>query len=52
MYICVVDREGKVLVHKNIKNNDLAQFARAGTRKIIDPPDIRTGQIQPYNSLR
>lgn len=47
------DRPRTIVVqYQNIKNNDLAQFARAGTRKIIDPPDIRTGQIQPYNSLR
>jgi len=26
MYICVVDREGKILVHCNIKENDLEYF--------------------------
>lgn len=26
MYVCVVDREGKVLVHKNIRDNDFEFF--------------------------
>ncbi len=41
-----------VVQYQGIKNNDLDQFARAGTRKIINPPDIRTGEIQEYNALR
>ncbi len=41
-----------VVQYQNIKNNELEQFARAGTRKIINPPDIRTGEIQNYNALR
>ena len=41
-----------VVQYQNIKNNKLEQFARAGTRKIINPPDIRTGEIQNYNALR
>jgi transposase len=28
MYICVVDREGEVLVHRNIKNNDFEFFLK------------------------
>jgi transposase len=28
MYVCVMDREGKKLVHTNIKNNDFAFFLR------------------------
>lgn len=41
-----------VVQYQNIKNNELEQFARAGTRKIINPPDIRTGEVQNYNALR
>ena len=26
MYVCVMDREGKILVHRNIRNNDFAYF--------------------------
>jgi transposase len=32
MYICVMDREGNILVHKNIKGNDFAFFL-----KLVDP---------------
>ena len=28
MYICVTDREGNILVHKNIKGNDFAFFLK------------------------
>ena len=28
MYVCVMDREGKKLVHTNIKNNDFAYFLK------------------------
>ncbi len=32
MYICVMDKEGKILVHKNIKHNDFGYF-----RKVVEP---------------
>ena len=32
MYICVMDREGNKLVHKNIKGNDFAYFL-----KLVEP---------------
>lgn len=32
MYICVMDREGKVLVHRNIRNNDFDFFL-----KLVEP---------------
>lgn len=32
MYICVMDREGKVLVHRNIRNNDFEFFL-----KLVEP---------------
>jgi branched-chain amino acid transport system substrate-binding protein len=38
--------------YQNIKNNDLDQFSRAGTRKIMFPSDIMTGEVKPFNSLR
>ena len=38
--------------YQNIKNNDLGQFSRAGTRKIMFPADIMTGEVKPFNSLR
>ena len=41
-----------VVQYQNIKNNDLQQFARPGTRKIMYPLDIKTGTPQTYNSLR
>ena len=28
MYICVMNKEGKILVHKNIKNNDFDYFLK------------------------
>jgi transposase len=28
MYICVMDREGNILVHKNIRGNDFAFFLK------------------------
>jgi hypothetical protein len=28
MYICVMDRNGQVLVHRNIKNNDIGFFLK------------------------
>jgi len=41
-----------VVQYQGIKNNDLAQFARPGTRKIMFPADIKTGEVQTFNSLR
>lgn len=38
--------------YQNIKNNDLDQFARPGTRKIMFPPDIMTGEVKAFNELR
>jgi len=32
MYICVMDREGNILVHRNIRNNDFAFFL-----KLVEP---------------
>jgi transposase len=32
MYVCLMDRDGKKLVHTNIKNNDFAYFL-----KLIEP---------------
>jgi len=31
MYVCVMDREGKILVHTNIKNNDFSFFLKLVT---------------------
>jgi branched-chain amino acid transport system substrate-binding protein len=41
-----------VVQYQGIKNNDLDQFARPGTRKIMFPADIKTGEVQTFNSLR
>lgn len=41
-----------VVQYQGIKNNDLMQFATAGTRKIMAPADIATGEVQPFNALR
>jgi len=38
--------------YQNITNNDLVQFTRPGTRKIIYPLNIKTGTIKTFNSLR
>jgi len=38
--------------YQNITNNDLDQFTRPGTRKIIYPLNIKTGTIKTFNSLR
>jgi len=38
--------------YQGIKDNSLEQFARAGTRKIIYPADIKTGQVKAFNDLR
>ena len=32
MYICVMNREGEILVHRNIRNNDFAYFL-----KVVEP---------------
>ncbi|MBT3929731.1 MAG: amino acid ABC transporter substrate-binding protein, partial [Rhodospirillaceae bacterium] len=41
-----------VVQYQGITNNDLQQFATPGTRKILLPADISTGDIQSFNSLR
>lgn len=41
-----------VVQYQGITNNDLSQFATAGTRKILLPSDISTGDLQPFNALR
>ena len=41
-----------VVQYQGIKNNDLGQFAKPGTRKIMLPEDIKTGDVQPFNALR
>ena len=38
---------------QNIKNkNDLQQFTKAGTRKIMAPAAFATGTVKPFNALR
>jgi branched-chain amino acid transport system substrate-binding protein len=46
--------ESKTLAvqYQGIKNNDLDQFTKAGTRKIMFPADIKTGEVKPFNELR
>ena len=41
-----------VVQYQGIKNNELDQFAQPGTRKIMFPADIKTGEVQQFNSLR
>ena len=36
MYVCLMDRDGKKLVHTNIRNNDFAYFL-----KLVAPCDSR-----------
>ena len=36
MYVCLMDRAGKVLVHQNIKNNDFTFFL-----KLVEPKHER-----------
>ena len=38
--------------YQGIINNDLDQFTKAGTRKIMYPASIKTGEVQPFNDLR
>jgi branched-chain amino acid transport system substrate-binding protein len=38
--------------YQGIKNNDLDQFTKAGTRKIMFPAEIKTGEVMPFNDLR
>ncbi len=38
--------------YQGITNNDLDQFTRPGTRKIIYPANIKTGTVKTFNSLR
>lgn len=46
--------ESKTLAvqYQGIKNNDLDQFTKAGTRKIMFPANIKTGEVKPFNELR
>lgn len=47
------DRSRTIVVqYQGIENNDLAQFAKAGTRKILAPSTIATGELQTFNGLR
>lgn len=41
-----------VVQYQGITGNDLDQFAKAGTRKILNPSDISTGEVQSFNDLR
>ena len=36
MYICVMDRDGTILVHRNIRNNDFTFFL-----KLVEPYKVR-----------
>jgi len=38
--------------YQGIKNNDLDQFAQPGTRKIMFPANIKTGEVKAFNELR
>src|SRR5881409_2664168 len=42
MYVCLMDRQGKKLVHTNVKDNDFAYFLKL----------IRAVQAQPHRLLR
>jgi branched-chain amino acid transport system substrate-binding protein len=46
--------ESKTLAvqYQGITSNDLDQFTKAGTRKIMYPADIKTGDVKPFNDLR
>lgn len=47
------DRSRTIVVqYQGIENNDLQQFATPGTRKIMLPADISTGELQTFNALR
>ncbi len=47
------DRSRTIVVqYQGITNNDLSQFAKAGTRKILAPSDIATGELQTFGALR
>mgnify|MGYP003675637343 FL=1 len=47
------DRSRTIVVqYQGIENNDLQQFATPGTRKIMLPEDISTGELQTFNALR
>jgi len=41
-----------VVQYQGITNNDLDQFAKAGTRKIMLPADIKTGDVDTFNAYR
>ena len=53
MYVCVMDREGEILVHKNIRGNDFEFFL-----KLVEPyrDELKLGilrlRIRPFLSLR
>ena len=36
MYACIMDREGKILVHQNVKGNDFACFLKIATPYLHD----------------
>ena len=38
MYVCVMDRDGKKLVHSNIKNNDFRVLSQ--TRRTLSPRPV------------
>ncbi|MEP4379352.1 MAG: amino acid ABC transporter substrate-binding protein [Alphaproteobacteria bacterium] len=47
------DRSRTIVVqYQGIENNDLEQFAKPGTRKIMLPADISTGELQTFGALR
>ena len=46
MYVCVMDRQGKKLVHTNVKNNDFDFFL-----VIIQPPHYRAIAIMHLAAL-
>ena len=47
------DRSRTIVVqYQGIENNDLMQFAKPGTRRILGPVDIATGELQTFNDLR
>ena len=42
MYACIMDRQGKILVHQNIKGNDFGHFLK----RFRIPPDIDENSIE------
>jgi hypothetical protein len=43
MYVCVMDRQGKKLVHTNVKNNDFTPGAFLKSPGKLEPPSILNG---------